>query len=82
MVPNSFSAIKNGLHTNQSTVKNCFDNSSFKWLMTSSMQYLPWLLIQREREDVYVLYMYLCDGKIERILIHYFSSFSVISPLV
>lgn len=74
MVPNSFYAIKNGLHTNQSTVKNCFDNSSFKWLMASSMQYLPWLLIQREREDVYLLYMHLCDGKIEHILLCYFSS--------
>lgn len=74
MVPNSSCAIKNGLHTNQSAVKNCFDNSSFKWLMASSMRYLPWLLIQRERKDVYLLYMHLCDGKIEHILPCYFSS--------
>lgn len=74
MVPNSFCAIKNGLHTNQSAVKNCFDNSSFKWLMASSMQGLPWLLIQCVREDVYLLYMHSCDGKIEHILLCYFSS--------
>lgn len=80
MVPNSFCAIKNGLHTNQSAVKNCFDNSSFKWLMASSMQYLPWLLIQHKREDVYLLYTHLCDGKIEHILFSYFLSSFVSMP--